>query len=60
MAFLPGGPNRICREISFLVLLFLVLLVLAALRLKGDAEISSIEIRSELPAAVEKSGEVVF
>jgi hypothetical protein len=54
MAFLPGGPNRKCREISFLVLLFLVLLVLAALSLKGDAEISSIEIRSELPAAVEK------
>jgi hypothetical protein len=43
------------------VLLFLVLLVvLAALSLKDGAEISSIEIRSELPPAVEKSGEVVF
>jgi hypothetical protein len=41
------------------VLLFLVFLVVAALSLKGDAEISSIEIRAELPAAVEKSGEAV-
>jgi hypothetical protein len=39
-----------------LVFLFLVLLVLVAPALAGDAEISSIEIRAELPAAVEKSG----
>jgi hypothetical protein len=41
-------------------LFFFFSFFLFLLRLERDAEISSIEIRSELLAAVEKPGEAVF
>jgi hypothetical protein len=60
MAFLPGWAKSDIREISFLFFFFSFFLFLLRRAPEGDAEISSIEIRAELPAAVEKSGEVVF
>jgi hypothetical protein len=54
LAFLPGEPNRIVREISLFVFFFFSFFFLFLRRLYG-AEISLAAIRSELPAAVEKS-----
>jgi hypothetical protein len=56
MAFLPGGPNRIDREIPALLLFFFFFCFCCSCAASSrGAEISLIAIRAELMASVEKS-----
>jgi len=55
LAFLPGEPNRKCREISLLFFFFSFLLLFLRGLFRLDAEISSNMIRAEFFSSVEKS-----